>query len=57
MKNPIKKLIKLWMGGMSFIAAVLLISTGAGATAGQKDLRVSAEAAWRYGSAIRNGFI
>lgn len=45
MKNPIKKLIKLWMGGMSFIAAVLLISTGAGAAAGQKDLRVSAEAA------------
>ena len=45
MKNPIKKLIKLWMGGISFIAAVLMISTGADAAAGQKDLRVSAEAA------------
>ena len=33
------------MGGISFIAAVLMISTGADAAAGQKDLRVSAEAA------------
>ena len=33
------------MGGICLTAAVLLIPTGAGAAAGQKDLAVSAEAA------------
>lgn len=45
MKNPIKNIIKSWIGGICLTAAVLLIPTGAGAAAGQKDLAVSAEAA------------
>ena len=45
MKNPMKNIIKSWIGGICLTAAVLLIPTGAGAAAGQKDLAVSAEAA------------
>ena len=40
-----KNIIKSWIGGICLTAAVLLIPTGAGAAAGQKDLAVSAEAA------------
>lgn len=44
------------VGGICLTAAVLLIPTGAGAAAGQKDLAVSAEAALCYGPESRNGF-
>ena len=34
MKNPMKNIIKSWIGGICLTAAVLLIPTGAGAAAG-----------------------
>ena len=45
MKSLIKKWIKTWIGAAGLTAAILLIPTGAEAVSGQKDLRVSAEAA------------
>lgn len=44
-KHPIKVMVKRWIKGICLGAAVLCIPIGADAAAGQKDLKVSAEAA------------